>query len=257
MLLDAGPKRCNFMHMYVASKLEDSRYSKMGLFFCQHCTYRCSKWRNLLRHTFECHSSVPGFRFSCSLSGCKRTFKTLSAISSHINRDHTSTEEPTPSSATREEESDSEDDSDITTPIVDHFTAVLDRDSDCDTEDFQYPHDHSDSGKQSEEIIEDSSSVRLQKAAARFILSLKEQHRLTQVAVNYLVSQVKEMVACVIDDVREAVETVLVEKNLVSSNSHDIFKTFDHCYENNPFAGLETEYKQTKFYKNNFNLVVS
>ena len=193
----------------------------MALFFCQHCTYRCSNWRNLIRHTFECHSSIPGFLFTCSLNGCKRTFKTSSAISSHINRDHTTSEEPSLTPAARQARADTPnpvDKTDTSTTSISLSSVTTDCYSDLNvTEDFDHPCEMDlDSG---EEIIEESSSMRLQKAAARFILSLKEQQRLTQVAVNDLVSQVKEIVTCVIEDVREAVDGVLMERNLVSSSS--------------------------------------
>lgn len=93
----------------------------------------------------------------------------------------------------------------------------------------------------------------LQKAAARFLLTLKEQHRLTQVAINFLVSQVNEYV---VEDVKSAVERTLRENCIVSSG--DDLHVLDSCYEDvNPFIGLESEYKQTKFYKTHFNLVVS
>lgn len=98
------------------------------------------------------------------------------------------------------------------------------------------------------------SILQIQKAAARFLLTLKEQHRLTQVAINYLVSQVKEIVECIVNDVITAVEKVLVENSFVASS--DDLQCFTQCYENtNPFTGLETEYRQKRFYKNHFNLV--
>ena len=41
-----------------------------------------------MKHTFQCHSSAPNFRHSCGISGCIQTFKTFSAICSHIQRRH-------------------------------------------------------------------------------------------------------------------------------------------------------------------------
>jgi hypothetical protein len=106
------------------------------------------------------------------------------------------------------------------------------------------------------ETDEEPSILQIQKAAARFLLTLKEQHRLTQVAINFLVSRVKEIIEYIVKDVKSMVAKVLVECSLVSSN--DDLKCFNKCYENtNPFMGLETEYRQKKFYKTHFNLVVS
>lgn len=69
-------------------------HQNMSVYQCQHCCFRCSVWRKLVRHTFECHACVPGFSFKCCLNGCARTFKTHSAISSHINRDHKPSDRP-------------------------------------------------------------------------------------------------------------------------------------------------------------------
>ena len=90
----------------------------------------------------------------------------------------------------------------------------------------------------------------LQTAAARFLLALKEQHRLTQVSINFLVDQVKLIVAGVVADIENAVKSKLASEG-VTTIIHGCFRNV------NPFEGLETEYKQSKFYKEHFNLVVS
>lgn len=41
-----------------------------------------------MRHVFQSHSSTPNFVFSCGISGCIQTFKTFSAIQSHLQRKH-------------------------------------------------------------------------------------------------------------------------------------------------------------------------
>lgn len=70
---------------------------------------------------------------------------------------------------------------------------------------------------------EEPSNIRMQKAAARFLLTLKEQHRPTQVAINFLVAQVKQVVYCVIEDVRAYVEQALLDNStgllLINCNS--------------------------------------
>ena len=101
---------------------------------------------------------------------------------------------------------------------------------------------------------EEPSILQMQKAAAKFLLTLKEQHRLTQVAVNFLVSQVKEIIECIVKEVKTMVAKALLENSFVSAN--DDLQYLDKCYENtNPFMGLETKYRQKKFYKTHFNLV--
>ena len=89
----------------------------------------------------------------------------------------------------------------------------------------------------------------LQTAVAKFLLALKEQHRLTQVSINFLVEQVKLIVSGVITDIEEVIQSKLGDES-VATVIHECFQDV------NPFEGLETEYKQSKFYKEHFNLVV-
>ena len=241
----------------------------MDIYHCYHCSFRCSIWRKLIKHTFDCHSALPGFQFVCCLSGCTRTFKTYSAISSHINRDHTSLERPILTLPTPLSTALTDDDVVATTACrraltSDGVDVCVHETNDpyiCDIGEYfdefmgseQSEHDSMDMEIQADE---EPSILHIQKAAARFLLTLKEQHRLTQVAINFLVSQVKEIVECIVKDVKTMVAKVLVENSFVSSN--DDLQCFDKCYENiNPFTGLETEYRQKKFYKTHFNLVVS
>ena len=105
-------------------------------------------------------------------------------------------------------------------------------------------------GTEDESMDESSETGSLQTAAARFLLALKEQHRLTQVSINFLVEQVKLIVAGVVADVEEAVKSKLASEG-VTTIIHGCFRDV------NPFETLETEYKQSKFYKEHFNLVVS
>lgn len=82
---------------------------------------------------------------------------------------------------------------------------------------------------------------------AKFSIALKERHHLTQSALNFAVGQTKQMMANVLDYVKESV------KQRVGEIDVDI----DDCFEVDPFDALSTEYLQTKFYREQFNLVVS
>ena len=99
-----------------------------------------------------------------------------------------------------------------------------------------------------EDITAADEHLLAQKSTALLLLTLKERHRLTQVAVNFSVGQMKQMVLHVLDDVKTS-----VKKKMDADSTADI----DECFDVNPFQGLETEYLQTKFYQKHFNLVVS
>ena len=76
--------------------------------------------------------------------------------------------------------------------------------------------------------------------AGKFLLMLKERHRMSQTAITYAVESVRKIISCTFDNLKASAIGVNID-------SEDI----------DPFRGLETEYFQTKFYKDHFGLVVS
>ena len=172
-----------------------------------------------MKHTFQCHSSIPNFKYSCGVSGCTQTFKTYSAILSHLQRKHedwTKNQDPVEEAGALQQEEQQED---------------------------------LDSLNIEEETIISRSELSIspvQRSMAMLLLTLKERHRLTQSALDFCVGQIKEVVGNILDQVKRSV------KDCVGEDA-DI----DECFNIHPFGGLETEYLQTKFYRNYFNYVVS
>lgn len=178
-----------------------------------------------MRHTFDCHSSTPSFRYPCGFSGCIQTFSTFSAISSHLRRRH-------PSELTQLEGDSGGGDNGQDQTLLQWNTGDLDDPNE----------DHE------EELTTTDSHLLAQKSTALLLLTLKERHRLTQAAVNFSVGQIKQMVLHVLDDVKASVKSKL---------DVDGRSDIDECFYVDPFQGLDTEHLQTKFYRENFNLVVS
>ena len=75
--------------------------------------------------------------------------------------------------------------------------------------------------------------------AAKFLLMLKERHNMTQTAISFAIDSVKRLVTCTCN------ATAAADGVGIDAESVD------------PFCGLETEYFQTKYYKENLGLVVS
>lgn len=82
----------------------------------------------------------------------------------------------------------------------------------------------------------------LRRSAALFLLTLKEKYKLTQTALNFAVGQVQYMVNFALEDCLQLAST----QELPGGLSFNI----------DPFEDLKTEYMQTKFFKENFGLVV-
>ncbi len=183
-----------------------------------------------MRHTFEAHSSVPNFRFTCGVEGCSQTFVTYSAMKSHLARKHRGIDleevQVIPGSVRS-----------------DTFYHCDDNDSDACMPEIQSMR----SG-----VKEDAP---LQGSAAMFLLSLKEKHQNTQKAVDFAVGQVQEMVSYSMQDIRDSVLRTLEEHSLATGSE---LPDISSCFEvRDPFDGLQTEYMQTKYYREHFDLVVS
>ena len=148
------------------------------LFHCQFCEYCSNTWRLLLRHTFEAHSALPRFCFTCQIDGCTQTFKNHSSILSHISRIHgglANLEKSAIPSTTQE---------------------VLPSCSEQDTNDFE--DDDNDIGMGSVEQTE--------RAAALFLLTLKEKYRVTQVGIDFTV-QIQTIISLIVNDLKTSILT--------------------------------------------------
>ena len=86
------------------------------------------------------------------------------------------------------------------------------------------------------------------------LLTLKEKYRLTQSAITFAVSQVRETMNYVVDDVRDVALTQICQLGVLSEEQQtSLERVIEYA---DPFAGLQSEYMQTKYYRENFNLVV-
>ena len=88
------------------------------------------------------------------------------------------------------------------------------------------------------------------RTAGLFLLTFKEKFNLSQRAINYAVGSINNIVDRVCESVQQSVISELKEKGFLD----DIAEKF--CFDD-PFAELQTEYRQSQFYKSEFGLVVS
>jgi len=100
------------------------------------------------------------------------------------------------------------------------------------------------------------SRDQMQKSMALFILTLKERYKVTQAAIDFTVTQMKENIDFVIDDLHQAVHEKIREvPGLTEDDAVRITSIFNNF--SSPFTNLETQYFQSKFYEENFGLILS
>ena len=89
--------------------------------------------------------------------------------------------------------------------------------------------------------------------SAALLLTVKERFKLTQSAIDFITQQVHNIISYGIDDIQKIVEE-WIESQGISANFTELAARLESL--RNPFAAIETEYMQSKFYWDHFNLVV-
>ena len=177
-------------------------------------------------HAFETHSSEANFKFSCWF--CSQTFNVYSSMVSHLLRKHRGEMDREESNKPIVEQIRDDSESMI------HYYMHIDDDGDDDV---------------SQSWVSESSHYRLCRAAALFLLTLKEKHKLTQPAINFSVFQVQQMLTYALDNMKGTIQQCA-------------FRTFGaelpdlNDFTIDPFEELLTEHMQTKFFKDHFDLTV-
>lgn len=175
---------------------------------------------------------------TCGIDGCLQSFRLYSSITSHFKRKHPGKSIDITSQPSME--------NDPTRSTCQHHPVNSSNPAD-DSATMQ-------GGDCSDQCLTDidpgsslNASNQLQRSAALFLLNMKERYKLTQSAVNFAVDQIRQMVTLAVE---EAQTTLL-------SSSNDNGTNLPKIESADPFSGLETEHMQTKFYREQFGLVVS
>ena len=93
-----------------------------------------------------------------------------------------------------------------------------------------------------------NGTLSIERTAALFLLTFKERYMLPQAAINFAVSAVNGIVTSACESIQQSLLTSI---NLPTDEISTHFEPED------PFASLQTEYQQTKFYRQVFGMVVS
>ena len=219
---------------------------------CPRCSYRCKLQLDLIKHSMDTHSLEQTFHLKCGIRGCLHTFtfgSTFSSFKTHANRNHSNWQ-----AYLKSDENASSVPSPLS-PLPELSSHPID---DPPTE-FTYNEiDHHEGdyvpafAELSKHDIPQSSLDRSrspQYTAAMFLLAFKEKYKLSQKAINFSVDSINSIVRSTCESIKSSVKESL-SKGLTGN---DIMDCFDHV---DPFDSLDTEYKQSKFYRENFGLVV-
>ena len=224
---------------------------------CTFCFYRSNTRLNLIKHSFASHSMEPTFHIACGMKGCLHPFKfgsTFSSFKTHASRKHPNWQEPV-------------DDEAATVTIVPpppSLTPSLDSTQDhlATISQIPDPVELTEGLTVNEHLAGNSGSLThftpsqfcppAQRTAALFLLTFQERYKLSQTAINFSVGSINAIVNGVCESVHGSIQSSLDSGRCSST---DVAACFDD--HEDPFASLHTEYKQSKYYREEFGLVVS
>lgn len=95
----------------------------------------------------------------------------------------------------------------------------------------------------------------VRRSSALFLLKLKEQRRISQVAIDDIVVGSRGLVSQCIQHVQAGVRAKLAEAGLDPESINGLDDVFKNCID--PFDNIETSYLQEKYYLEQLGLVVS
>ena len=189
---------------------------------CQLCDFVAPTLTYLLKHIRQVHAHQPGFKITCGLSGCQRTFKSFAVYRNHVYGFHGELESISIQT---------------TSPIL-------------EDEQMDVPESVS-----SDNNIDDSCHKR---TAATWILKVQEQHKLPQSTMEEILKDVTGLVQDLLIDLHQKVNSTLQSAGVDPKQISGLADLFHPESEfARPFSNLETQHMQLKFYKQNFDLIVS
>ncbi len=206
------------------------------VFSCTFCPYCCNVRLDLIKHLFSSHSVEATFRCVCGIKGALHSFKfgsTYSSFKTHANRKHPNWQ-------------DYVNEPDATPVLLPTSSSMhlLNPEPDLPTVNEDLP-------KLPEPVVldtEPTSCPSAQRTTALFLLTFQERYKLSQRAINFAVGTINTIV----DGVCGSLQDSLQEGGSLTTG---LAACFDQ--REDPFAHLQTEYMQTKFYRDEFGLVVS
>lgn len=205
---------------------------------------------NLIKHTFNTHSSEANFRYICGINGCLHSFKSgmsFKSFTNHASRKHSnwphclSTTVPVCSAESVRDgfpgdEHDLLNDTEAAAHGLAEDSSMLVENGDILPEDLT--------------LVKSSvnNQPTTEKIAALFLLNFKERYKLTQTSINFAVGAINGILDGVCSTIQQKLQNSLEEGR---------YSPADHFHHDDPFDELQTEYQQSNFYQQEFGLIVS
>jgi len=181
------------------------------------------------------HSHDPAFHVVCGIGGCVRSYNNYYSFKKHVYRKHRDYLDNSITSVITENVSEhDDDDDDVSESQNDGF----------DFAEFLDCHDYEQSGLQHK------------KEMALFLLKAKEVRKVSQSALDGLLSDFSTIVESITRVLKSSVSDCLSSKGLDISSFDGLEEAFSDLKITDPFHQLHSKFQQEKFYREHLNLVV-
>lgn len=212
-------------------------YSSSMLYNCEMCSgYRVPfvalDIATIFNHYGRYHRHDPNFFVRCKVNGCSASYRKLEGYRSHLRRHHKNIDMQN---------------GDMVGCVNNDNIIEKENEMDCLN---QPPSDVSDGSRS-------HVNIDFQKQNALFLLKTRELHQLTQAATDSLVSDttciVKNTVEQLQMQVKDSLDNAGIQLNDIPGLKQIFMPDSTVC---NPFNGLRGKTEQTRYFRENFRLVV-
>ena len=211
----------------------------MKKYTCSLCKkFASTKYLQLINHIGSIHHCEQSREIVCGLDGCPKTFHSDQShslrqhyYSKHRNKPAVLFQTPPVISAE---------------PFAEMHAEIPAFDEDSTVEGMNCTMEVEDTTASSEPVLLPSNAS-FKKEIALFILKTLEERKVTQSAIDGIVSDLKEIFDKLLNIVQETLTSVGVNMVLTDMIDQEVLK---------PFDGLTNEYQRTKYLQNNLSIVV-
>ena len=201
----------------------------LAMYTCSVCNYFGGQsFSAVLRHMGEIHRYDPNLRIRCGIDCCPQSYTNFDSFRSHVYRKHRDVLKPITHNSTPE-----------------HATGNLGPELQGDTD----PGSECTLGLQSQTNVKPDPRV----CGAKFLLQTREQYHICQASLNRIAADVKGLWTISIESLKASIEKSIAQE-APAMNIDAILECVDDFAT--PLDGLETEYRQTQFYKEHFHYIV-
>lgn len=202
------------------------------MFSCCLCDgFAGNSFGSLLRHIGEIHRHDPNLCIQCGIGGCPETYKRYDSFRSHIYRKHRDVFYLQP---------------DIQTQMS---STSLEQQPQGSLVNDDYDDDDDDPT-----LTPPPPTTNF--AFGRFIMKIREEYSMPQCTVSNILSDITELCRTSLDKAKTNLLSLTGSLENADQVGSMITQCFDDASSASPFEGLETEYKQTKYFKEFFNYLV-